>query len=55
MSADIKGAYLNEPCGEKIFTILGPEFGQYQGRVGVLTKALYGLKSSANAWSKLIT
>jgi len=50
MSADIKGAYLNAPCGEKIHTKLGPEFGQYEGRLAVIVLALYGLKSSANAW-----
>jgi len=50
MSADIKGAHLNAPCGEKIFTRLGPESGQMQGRLAIIEKALYGLKSSANAW-----
>jgi len=50
MSADVKGAYLNAPCGEKIFTCLGPESGQMQGRLATIEEALCGLKSSANAW-----
>ena len=27
LSADIQNAYLTSPCEEKIYTILGPEFG----------------------------
>jgi Reverse transcriptase (RNA-dependent DNA polymerase) len=51
MAADIQGAYLNAPCGEKVYMILGPEFGKLnEGRIGVIVKALYGLKTSAYAW-----
>ena len=49
--ADIAGAYLNAPCHEKICTLCGLEFGkEYEGRYAVITKALYGLKTSAFAW-----
>ena len=27
MTADLQNAYLNADCGEKIWTICGPEFG----------------------------
>ena len=51
MSADVQGAYLNAPCKEKVFTRCGPEFGTENiGRVAVIVKALYGLKTSAFAW-----
>ncbi len=51
MSADIQGAYLNAPCKEKVYTICGPEFGRDNiGRVAIIEKALYGLKTSAFAW-----
>jgi Reverse transcriptase (RNA-dependent DNA polymerase) len=51
MSADIQGAYLNAPCRERVHTICGPEFGpELQGRITVIVKALYGLKTSAFAW-----
>jgi Reverse transcriptase (RNA-dependent DNA polymerase) len=51
MAADIQGAYLNAPCGEKVYMILGPEFGNNnKGKIGIIVKALYGLKTSAYAW-----
>lgn len=51
MAADVQGAYLNALCKEKVFTICGPEFGvEYVGRVAIIVKALYGLKTSAFAW-----
>lgn len=53
MSADIQGAYLNAPCKEKVFMICGHEFGsEFLGRVAIIVKALYGLKTSAFAWRK---
>jgi Reverse transcriptase (RNA-dependent DNA polymerase) len=51
MSADVQGAYLNAPCKEKVYTRCGPEFGPENiGRVALIVKALYGLKTSAYAW-----
>ncbi len=55
LSADIGNAYLNAETKEKVHTICGPEFGAlYQGRVAVIHKALYGLKSSGAAWCSKI-
>jgi Reverse transcriptase (RNA-dependent DNA polymerase) len=51
LSADVQGAYLNAPCHEKVYTTCGMEFGiENVGRVAVIVKALYGLKTSAFAW-----
>jgi len=50
LCADIGNAYLNADCREKIWTIAGPEFGSLQGKVMIIKKALYGLKSSGAAW-----
>ena len=51
LSADISGAYLNANAGEKVFFIAGKEFGEgRKGRVVVITRALYGLRSSGKAW-----
>jgi Reverse transcriptase (RNA-dependent DNA polymerase) len=47
---DVQGAYLNAPCGEKVYIICGPEFGEFAGCIAVIIKALYGLKSSCFAW-----
>jgi Reverse transcriptase (RNA-dependent DNA polymerase) len=51
MAADIQGAYLNAPCKERVHTVCGDEFGpEYRGRIAVIVKALYGLKTSSFAW-----
>lgn len=50
LSADVAGAYLNAPCAEKVHTILGPEFGECEGQIAVIRKALYGLRSAGFAW-----
>jgi hypothetical protein len=46
MSADIQNAYLNSPCDENIWTVLGPEFGPDKAdKRALVVGALYGLKS----------
>ena len=51
LSADISGAYLNANAAEKVYTIAGKEFGEAkEGRVVVIVRALYGLRSSGKAW-----
>jgi Reverse transcriptase (RNA-dependent DNA polymerase) len=51
LSADISGAHLNAPCGEKVYTIAGKEFGPHrEGRPVVIKCTLYGLQSSGKAW-----
>ena len=48
--ADIGNAYLNVDYHEKVYTIAGPEFGSNAGKHVVITRALYGLKSSGAAY-----
>ena len=56
LTADIAGAYLNAPCLEKVCTVCGLEFGpEYKGRIAIITRALYGLKTSAYAWRELLS
>jgi hypothetical protein len=51
LAADIQNAYLNAPITEKIWTILGAEFGQdLKGRKAIIVRALYGLKSAQAAF-----
>ena len=45
-NADIENAYITAPCTEKIFTVLGPEFGKDEGMIAFVVQALYGLKSA---------
>jgi hypothetical protein len=50
-TADIGNAYINEDAREKVYFIAGDEFGhELKGRTVIITKALYGLKSSGAAW-----
>jgi hypothetical protein len=41
--ADIENAYLTAPLIEKVWTVLGPEFGDDSGKVALIVRALYGL------------
>lgn len=45
-TADIENAYLTAPVGEKIWCVLGPEFGADAGKKAIIVRALYGLKSA---------
>jgi len=54
VAADIGNAYLNAPCGEKIWTIAGPEFGELQGNVMLIVRALYGLATSGKQWRDML-
>ena len=49
---DIQNAYLSAPCEEKIYTRLGPEFGPDQGKLAIVTRALYGLKSAGSSFGR---
>jgi Reverse transcriptase (RNA-dependent DNA polymerase) len=55
LGCDISNAYLNAPCWEKIWVDAGPEFGSDEGKVMIVKKALYGLKSSGFSWKKMLT
>jgi hypothetical protein len=54
LTADIQNAYLHANCREKIYIIAGAEFGSNCGKTMVITKALYGLKSSGAAFRSLL-
>jgi hypothetical protein len=46
-TADIKNAYLTAPFLEKIWCVLGPEFGADTGKRAIVVQcSLYGLKSA---------
>jgi hypothetical protein len=48
--ADIENAYLTAPINEKVWTVLGPEFGDDAGKCALIVRALYGLKSAGATW-----
>jgi Reverse transcriptase (RNA-dependent DNA polymerase) len=45
-ACDIQNAFLTAPCREKLYTVAGPEFGSDEGKVMIIVRALYGLKSA---------
>jgi hypothetical protein len=50
LGADISNAYLTAPTTERVWTVLGPEWGADAGRRAIIVRALYGLKSSGAAY-----
>jgi hypothetical protein len=50
LACDIQNAYLTADCREKIYVIAEPEFGSEEGKVMIVRKALYGLKTSGAAF-----
>jgi len=53
--SDVQNAYLTAPCEEKIWTTLGPEFGEDQGKKALIVRALYGLKSAGASFNRHIS
>jgi hypothetical protein len=47
---DVLNAYITVPVKEKVWTILGPEFGHDSGRSAIIVRALYGFKSAGAAF-----
>ncbi len=46
----VLNAYITAPVKEKVWTILGPEFGLDSGKRAIIVHALYGLKSAGAAF-----
>jgi Reverse transcriptase (RNA-dependent DNA polymerase) len=49
-ATDIGNAYLEAYTSEKVYIIAGPKFGDREGHILVISKALYGLRSSGAIW-----
>ena len=54
MGCDVSNAYLNAKCREKLWVRAGPEFGNDEGTVMIIRKALYGLKSAGKSWRNML-
>ena len=54
LSCDIQNAYLAADCKQKIYTKVGAEFGDKKGKYMIITRALYGLKSSGAPFQALL-
>ena len=49
-SSDVGNAYLEAYTEEKVFIVAGREFGPLHGHTLIISRALYGLKSSGLRW-----
>jgi hypothetical protein len=47
---DVGNAYLEAKTQEKIYIVAGSEFGSREGHTLIITRALYGLRSSGKMW-----
>ncbi len=47
---DVLNAYITAPVKEKVWTVLGPEFGHDKGKSAIIVHALYRLKSAGAAF-----
>ena len=47
--ADVGNAYINAMTKEKVYMTAGKEFGDRAGQTIIITRALYGMKSSGAA------
>jgi len=54
LSCDIQNAFLTAKNREKIWTRAGPEFGSEMGKIMIVVRALYGLRSSGAAFRALL-
>ena len=54
LAFNIQNAYLTAKFREKIWTIAGTEFGSYTGKIMIVVRALYGLKSSGAVFKALL-
>ena len=43
---DVLNSYIMASNGEKIWTVLGPKFGDDTGKFPIIARVLYGLKSA---------
>ena len=53
-ATDIGNAYLEAITSEKVCIRAGPEFGDLEGHLLIIYKALYGLKTSGKALGQLV-
>jgi hypothetical protein len=47
---EIENAYLTAPITDKVWTVLGPEFGEGAGKRALVVRELYGIKSTGAAF-----
>jgi hypothetical protein len=54
-ATDIGSAYLEAKTEEKLYIIAGPEFLELEGHILVISRALYGLRTSGARWHERLS
>jgi hypothetical protein len=49
-ATNIGNTYLEAFASEKVYFIAGPEFGEHEGHILIISRALYQLRSSGARW-----
>lgn len=49
-TADVLNAFITAPAVEKLWTVLGPEFGLDAGKNAIITRSIYGTRTAAAAF-----
>ena len=47
VTGDVGNAFLTAFTSEKIYVVAGPEFGEFEGQIMIMEKAVYGTKMAA--------
>lgn len=55
VAADVASAYVQALTDELVYAIAGQEFGPWCGKILIIIKALYGLKSSGAMWHQKLS
>ena len=54
LACDIQNDLLTAKCRDKCYTLAGPEFGSDRGKLMLITRALYGLKTSSASFGSYL-
>ena len=54
LAYEIENVYLSAPCCEQVLIRARPEFSNFEGKVVIITKTLYGLKSSGESFREFL-
>ena len=49
---NFENAYLEALAKEKVYIVAGPDFGEFEGCILIVKKALYGLRTSGARWAE---
>ena len=54
LTGDIGNAFIQDNTAKKVYTCVGPKFGEHPGQIALIVKALYGLTTSAEKFCTML-